>query len=84
MDAHFRIIAQTFYQVLKTGVSQRDVLVVEVVFTAKDEIFRMQRQFFLQTQLIVEGVKRVLLLAENDFPTFLKLLKIKVYKVACR
>ena len=67
MNAHFRIVAEAFYQVLEIRVSQRDVLVVDVIFSAKDEVQRTQIQLFLQLKLIVESVKRVVCLAENDF-----------------
>ena len=78
MDANFGVVTETFYQILEICVSQRYVFIVQVIFSAKYEIQWMQIQFFLQLKLIVESVKRVVRLSENNSPSLFKLLKIKV------
>ena len=49
---------------------KRNVLVVDVIFAAEDEILRMQFQLFLQLQLVIEGVERVVLLADDSLKSF--------------
>ena len=47
MDAHIGIVAQAFNQRLESRLANGDVLVVGVVFAAKDEVYRLEFELFL-------------------------------------
>ena len=57
-------------EVAESLLSERDVRVVVVVIPAKDELYRLEFELFLQLELKVEGVERVFPFAAQHLMPF--------------
>ena len=81
MDAHVGIVAEVLDQVAEGFLAERDILVVGVVVTAKDKIYRLELKLFLQFKLEVKRVERVLSLTAKHLVAFTHLFTIVGGKV---
>ena len=59
MDAHVGIVAKGLDERLEGLLADGDVLVVGIIFTAKDKVYRIDFERLLQFKLKIEGIERV-------------------------
>ena len=79
MDAHVGIVGQMLDEIAESFLTERNVLVVGVVVAAKNEIYRLEIELFLQLKLEIERIKWVFLLSSKHQMSFAD-----TVTVACR
>ena len=68
MDAHVGIVAKGLDERLEGLLADGDVLVVGIIFTAKDKVYRIDFERLLQFKLKIEGIERVFPFARTGSP----------------